>query len=522
MRTFEIAQLATLLPGVISLFLPPHKRPLWRHYLPILGVGLIVLQLVFEGYRWQMIPAYALTGAFLLAFVRALTRVPRPPLPASRWRTVRALAGAVVVLIVYGIATLVPTLLPVFELPEPSGHLRVGTTRFSLIDQSRPELFTADPSDKRELLIQVWYPAEWSPDAEPEPFWGYPKEIASRMTRSLGLPSFLFDHFALVKSHSYRDAAPATLERSYPVLVFSHGYNQGIPPQNTVQMEELASHGYVVFSIGHSYESLVLIHPDGRAVTVSEEQMQRARDQSKADGPLIRKLIASEDAAERADLLRQVAEAGPVFNESVAIWVQDTRFLLDELARLDGKKAPGALAGRLDLTRVGIFGMSFGGTVATDVCLTDSRCRAGINMDGLQYGLAALPGSALKTPFMFMTSEAVAHMNEPVFRRAQGDAWYMTVKGSTHFNYTDFSLISPLFSKVGMLGPIEGRRMERILNVYIRAFFDRQLAGRDSPLLKGASSDYPEVILQTRAGTAHVGPASLTGAPATLRPNSAP
>ncbi|MGH8236056.1 MAG: alpha/beta hydrolase family protein [Steroidobacteraceae bacterium] len=399
----------------------------------------------------------------------------------------------------FGLAVLIPAAMPVFKLPEPTGPFRVGTTRFSLVDSSRPETLTTDPSDRRELLIQAWYPAESTANAAPEPFWGYPHEIARRLTRSLGLPGFLFDHFDRVRTHSQRDAALASIPATYPVLVFSHGYNQGMPPQNTAQMEELASHGYVVFSIGHSYESLVLIHADGRRVAVNEERMQRIRDELGSSGALIQKLAASHDAAERAGLLQQISAAGPLLNESLRIWVADTRFVLDEIAKLDGTKEPRRFAGRLDMTRVGIFGMSFGGTTATEVCVLDSRCRAGINLDGIQYGAAALPQSALKVPFMFMTSEAAGLMNEPVFRRAQRDALYLTVTGSTHFNYSDFSLISPLFRKLGLLGPIDGRRMEAIMNVYIRAFFDQHLRGQDSPLLKAGSADYPEVKLQTRA-----------------------
>ncbi|MCI0364490.1 MAG: hypothetical protein L0219_11435 [Phycisphaerales bacterium] len=102
MRVLEILLLATLLPAVIGLFLPAHRRPRWRHYLHILGVVLIVLHLVIEGYRWQMIPAYALTGIFLLASLRGLTRrVPNSP-RASRWRAALRIAGAAVVLIVFG------------------------------------------------------------------------------------------------------------------------------------------------------------------------------------------------------------------------------------------------------------------------------------------------------------------------------------------------------------------------------------------------------------------------------------
>ncbi len=508
MRVFEILLLATLLPSFASLFVTRQRRPHWLRYLPGLGVVFIALHLLTEGYRWQMVPAYVLTVAFLLSSARAFSQKARPSshpqgaAPASRWRTAFRITGAVLGMFVLGLAALIPAVMPVFELPEPSGAFRVGTTRFSLLDASRPETFTADPSDRRELLIQAWYPAKPSAESAPERFWGHPRVIAPRLARSLGLPGFLFDHFGLVKTHSYRDAALASAQSVYPVLVFSHGYNQGMPPQNTVQMEELASHGYIVFSIGHAYESLVLIHPEGRTVPVSEEQMRRVREQSGGSGALVEKLLASEDATERAGLLQQISAAGPLLNESQRIWVADTRFVLDELARLDGTKAPRGFSGRLDMTRVGIFGMSFGGTVATDVCLLDSRCRAGINLDGLQYGVAASPESALEVPFMFMTNESAGLMNEPVFRRAQNDAWYVIVTGSTHFNYSDFSLISPLFRKLGLLGPIEGRRMEEIMNAYIRAFFDQHLAGRDSPLLQGASADYPEVVVRTRAGPA--------------------
>ncbi len=506
MRPLEILLLATLLPSFAGLFVTSPGRPRWLLLLPVLGVVLIALHLLTEGYRWQMVPAYVLTAALLLLSVRAFWRKDRAFNPAqgtppvSRWRAAFRITAAVLGTLLFGLAALIPAAMPVFELPQPTGQFRVGTTRFALLDMSRPETFTVDPSDKRELLIQAWYPAEPSVDSIPERLWGYPREIARRMTHSLGLPVFLFDHFSLVRTHSHRDAALASARSTYPVLLFSHAYNQGIPPQNTVQMEELASHGYLVFSIGHSYESLVLIHSDGKTVAVSEERMHRVRDELGSTGALIKQLLASEDTNERAGLLQQISAAGPLLNESLRIWVADTRFLLDELASLDGTNEPRRFAGRLDMTRVGIFGMSFGGTAATEVCVLDSRCRAGINLDGLQYGVAALPQSALKVPFMFMTNESAGLMSEPVFRRAQNDAWYLTVTGSTHFNYSDFSLVSPLFRRLGLLGKIEGERMEEIMNVYIRSFFDEHLVGRGSSLLKGGSPHYPEVRVQTRSG----------------------
>lgn len=34
--------------------------------------------------------------------------------------------------------------------------------------------------------------------------------------------------------------------------------------QNTIQMQELASHGYIVVSVSHSHDSVVTVYPDGR------------------------------------------------------------------------------------------------------------------------------------------------------------------------------------------------------------------------------------------------------------------
>jgi hypothetical protein len=47
--------------------------------------------------------------------------------------------------------------------------------------------------------------------------------------------------------------------------MFSHGYG-GVIMQNTVLMEELASHGYVVFSIAHPYEAVVTAFPNGDVI----------------------------------------------------------------------------------------------------------------------------------------------------------------------------------------------------------------------------------------------------------------
>jgi len=61
MRLFEILTLVTLLLSLLSFFVPRPRRPRWMAYLPGLAVLLVLTHLVLEGYRWQMVPAYAAT-----------------------------------------------------------------------------------------------------------------------------------------------------------------------------------------------------------------------------------------------------------------------------------------------------------------------------------------------------------------------------------------------------------------------------------------------------------------------------
>ena len=63
-------------------------------------------------------------------------------------------------------------------------------------------------------------------------------------------------------------------------------------------------------------------------------------------------------------------------------------------------------AGKLDMTRLGIFGQSFGGITAVQVCSVDDRCQAGISLDG---GLPSSLHSSFQKPFMFMLNESTTY-----------------------------------------------------------------------------------------------------------------
>jgi len=384
------------------------------------------------------------------------------------------------------------------RLPQPTGPYQIGITSFALVDEARPEVFTDEPNDKREILVRVWYPAQPGAGTSPDPFWGKDtKEIGGRLAEYMRMPKTTFDDLALVRSHSFADTPLAKSKSRYPVLIFSHGYIPGFLAQNTAQMEELASHGYVVFSIGHSYETVANIFPDGRAVPFSPARFAAFAQGAGKANPLVAKYAAA-DSAEREALLKQILVAWPMLEESLRVWAGDVGFLITELEKVKSDKIKNMFAGKLDLKRIGVFGMSFGGATAGQVCVVDKRCKAGINLDGLQSG--DLLGRPMERPFMFMQSQDAGNINRLFFDRAKGDAYYVVVKGTKHFNYSDFSLLSPDYKKAGLLGTIDGVRMEKIMNTYVLAFFDKYLKGKESALLSKSSADYPEIEFHSRAG----------------------
>jgi predicted dienelactone hydrolase len=315
------------------------------------------------------------------------------------------------------------------------------------------------------------------------------------------MPSFLFDHLGLVKTHSFREVAVAGDNERFPIVLFSHAY-WGTVSQCTALMEELASHGYVAVSIGHSYETPYLIQPDGhiRAFDPRNEEFRLRGVERTAALAAQQQLNRTRDPVELEALMREIARLRPKTVESVHIWARDISSTIDELERIDLGNGP--LAGWLDLNRIAVMGHSFGGAAAGQACLDDVRCKAGINLDGLQLG--DMLDKDLSQPFLFMHHDNVGASNKtpnlPFFERAQAPTYLLTIEGSGHLSFTDVSFYgrTSLFRWMSPVGQIDGRRCHRIVCDYVRAFLDRHLRGRDVDLPDGPCSRYPEVEMRTR------------------------
>jgi predicted dienelactone hydrolase len=496
MRPWEALLAGLLTIWAISLFVKREQRPRLLRLLPVTAillapVLLAAVQLLVEGYRWQIVPLYGLTvtGA-LLAMRRRKKR--------RGWRPLRGILG----LLAVALAAAPPTLVPHLSLPDPAGPHAVGTTNRNFIDESRPETFTPDPTDHRELFVRIWYPAKLPVGETPVPYCENAHEISRALTGPTRAPSFLFDHLALTRTDAYRDAEVAGGGERFPIVVFSHAY-WGSVSQSTALMQELASQGYVAVSVGHSFETPYFIEADGtvRAFDPKNEEFRLRGAERQAASAAQQQLSQTTDRAEVEALIGEISRLRPKTIESVHIWSADISSTLDELERLN--LGEGILGGRLDLERVGVLGHSLGGAAAGQACLDDERCKAGINLDGLQLG--DLLDEDLTRPFLFLHHDNVHAIgktpNRLFFEKAKGPAYLLTIEGTGHLSFSDLSFYGrgSLFRMMMPGGEIDGERCHRIVCDHVLAFFDQHLRGRDSDLLQGRGSRYPEVEMWTRA-----------------------
>jgi predicted dienelactone hydrolase len=167
--------------------------------------------------------------------------------------------------------------------------------------------------------------------------------------------------------------------------------------------------------------------------------------------------------------------------------VQDVQFMLDELTRWNASDS--LFAGRLDLDRMGIFGHSYGGSVAAETCRQEPRCKAGASLDG---GSRQPPFLPFEKPFLMFDGNYSGRtpISRTRFRTLydalKSDAYWLGVKSEGHFEFVD----EPWF-----LHPTSATltRTPILLRRYLLAFFNKYLKGEDDHLLDGPSLDYPEV-----------------------------
>ena len=448
MRPFEILTLILIAGTLTALF--THKERKIFLYLLFAAIGAMLLQYFLEGQRWQF--------AFALYLLPALYIFHRFQKNDINIFTKGLLSGW------FGLAVLLPWLIPVFTLPNPGGSYSVGTETFHWVDSSRMEWFTDEnPNDVREIIVQVWYPAFKNAKMNPEPYLDFIDLRAKTLAGAGAIPEFFPSHLNHIYTNSFKNIPIIKSDQLMPVVIFSHGIT-GTRHLHQAMYEFLASRGFIVVALDHSFDANLTIFPDGHIADY------RSNITGHPDSLNVRKMQ---------------------MNTRVA----DISFILDQLDKIQSGKIESQINAKIDLERIAVGGHSYGGSTATVVSQRDNRIKACFSLDSW---ISPIPQETIDDgvhiPFLFMgrptwegsdypgnyprLDSLMAHSSNPKYR--------LIIKGTKHLDYSDIPLFSPIIGYVLDVGSNPATLTVSLINELVHGFLAKHLLGESNDIFDNA------------------------------------
>lgn len=287
-----------------------------------------------------------------------------------------------------------------------------------------------------------------------------------------------------LKTNIYNNAPISKEEKSYPVIIQLTGL--GAPRDYiTFNIEKLVSEGYVVFTIGHAYDNMLTVLPNGEILEIPDKDLTQE---------------------EKIDILN--------------IREKDVLFMLNQLEKLN--KEDDFMKDKLDLEKIGLIGHSLGGAAVFNACKTDSRVKAVALFDAsLQFFNLEediKEGKTLEMPLLNFRRDGFDYKSSiqmfidimkehfdgekfkneiiiydkvlrdseenqrKIYKYVTSYKSFIKLKDSNHITFTDYSMLAGKEME-GTILPVE-KSHEIINNITIR-FFNEFLCGK-----QGAYSEF--------------------------------
>jgi pimeloyl-ACP methyl ester carboxylesterase len=257
-----------------------------------------------------------------------------------------------------------------------------------------------------------------------------------------------------------------------PLLLFSPGLGNGRLVGSAMNAA-IASSGYTIVSIDHTYASAAVEFPDGS--------------------------VAMGNQAQRLDS-NNLTAFFEVMTDMVAAQSDD---IDDVLEAVSAGKMPG-LAGNKKLT-AGIYGHSLGGATAVYAMVNRTRLLGGLNYDGPYATLGK--NENVDRPFLGLGEEYLIANNDTTwtetYQHETGWKSEIAFNGTQHNTFTDMPLLLKTLDLrrtrnateyESFFGSIDGQRAMDIAWRYTVTFFDFVLKGKRDVLLQGNSTEFPEAV----------------------------
>lgn len=398
-----------------------HTHPKVRSWARITAfaafIALTLLSVIDWGFQWFLCAVLL----FILACIGMVSLI-RPKANPHEFRSFSIVSKTILMLLALTLAFAPVLVFPQYEPPQVTGKYKVATAVYTYTDSSRIETFT-DTGENRQVNVEFWYPQQ--------------------------------------------------SEGTYPLVVFSHGA-YGISSSNTSTFIELASHGYVVASIGHPYHSFYTASENGTTTMVSPEYFREFSN-------------AFKDGINTAEQLYQLIQ------KWMKLRTDDMNFVIDNMIELS-KSDSDPVYQHINTDRIGVFGHSMGSAASVWLGRERADVQAVVNLDGplfseLNYDKKTdsfvAANQSYTVPLLNIYSDDVWKQLDwsPVYAANKtadqnfAESYTVHFEGARHLSFTDLPLFSPVLANMlqGGRATIDKYYCIETTNQLILHFFDYAL-----------------------------------------------
>ena len=402
-----------------------------RSIIRIAAFIIFLLSVVLQIIEWS-IRYYALAASLLILAVIGTVDLIRRKEEKRPYKPVHVVLKAIGMTALVFAATLPAIIFPQYNMVKASGDYQVATAAYTYTDMNRIETYT-DTGEYRKLNVRMWY--------------------------------------------------PENTETKYPLIVFSHG---GISTKSSNESlyHELASNGYVVCSIDHTYHCLSTTDEDGHTTWINNGYMQE---------------LFVEDA--KSD--RQ--QSYEYYQKWMKIRTGDISFVIDHVLQEAENDETDTVYRLINTAKIGVIGHSIGGSAALGIVRMRDDVSAVVALEspfmcdikGVKDGEFVFVDEVYPVPVLNVYSDASwSHLaewpqyaeNHALLSNTDATAFNVHITGVGHFPLTDLALASPLLTRIfnGQKSTTGPRYCLKIINKVCLEFFNSYLKGESEFTSDGA------------------------------------
>ncbi|KAJ3544018.1 hypothetical protein NM208_g3268 [Fusarium decemcellulare] len=347
-------------------------------------------------------------------------------------------------------------------VPAPPGPYDVAVKHIELIDPSRIDPFAPEANTKRRIMVSAYLPidAKYNCKAQVVPYMPpLTASVFGKVGEELGAPSGMIEELEMEFcniSTVNLDASHREKRKQFPLAVFSPGF-AGSRLVYGAHARSVASLGYIVVTIDHTYEAAVVEFPDG---SVAYAQPGAASNQSLT--------------------LRELE-----------VRTGDESFLISQLSNTTVTKPLFAnFPGTFNPHKVAAYGHSFGGSTALQAALHDPRIIGGLNIDGPIYGSVGEKGIKGK-PFVLVANGGEPIVNfDKFYKKVDAPKMDLVIRNTEHYAFTDVPLLLTVYQVPPEsqptvdkgFGKLDGRKLEKAVNQIVSGLLELVFKNKIKPL----------------------------------------